>query len=122
MAEEERRQLVASLKEKATTVREKTIRLASAAKSSHYGGSLSCVDILVTLYFHVLKIDPSRPDWPERDRFVLSKGHAAASYCPVLALKGFFPEKSLLTINHLNSPFGMHIDMRKIPGGEMSTG
>lgn len=122
MTAEERRELVKELKGKAKTVREKTIQLAGQAKSSHYGGSLSCVDILVTLYFHVLRVDPRHPEWAERDRFILSKGHAAASYCPVLALRGFFPEESLLSINHLNSPFGMHIDMRKIPGVEMSTG
>jgi len=122
MSAEKRSEVVAALRDRARTVREKTILLAGQAKSSHYGGSLSCVEILVTLYFHVLKIDPRRPDWPERDRFILSKGHAAASYCPVLALRGFFPEESMLSINHLNSPFGMHIDMRKIPGVEMSTG
>ncbi len=122
MSAEKRSEVVAALRDRARTIRQKTIQLASQAKSSHYGGSLSCVEILVTLYFHVLKIDPRRPDWPERDRFILSKGHAAASYCPVLALRGFFPEESMLSINHLNSPFGMHIDMRKIPGVEMSTG
>lgn len=119
---EKRSEVVAALRDRARTIREKTIQLAGRAKSSHYGGSLSCVEILVTLYFHVLKIDPRRPDWPKRDRFILSKGHAAASYCPVLALRGFFPEESMLSINQLNSPFGMHIDMRKIPGVEMSTG
>ena len=80
---------------------------------AHVGGSLSCVDILTDLYFRKLKINPEDPDWEERDRFILSKGHAAASYIPVLAKRGFFPQESLRTFNHFGSPFGMHPDSRK---------
>jgi len=114
--------LVARLEARAREIREKTIRLGVQSGSTHFGGSLSMVDILVVLYFHVMRIDPSRPQWEERDRFILSKGHGATSYCPTLATAGFFPDDAMETINHLGSAFGMHIDMRKIPGVDMSTG
>jgi len=118
----ERVDLVRRLEARAREIREKTIRLGTRSGSTHFGGSLSMVDILVVLYFHVLRIDPQRPAWEERDRFVLSKGHGATSYCPVLAAAGFFPEGKMDDINHLGSAFGMHIDMRKIPGVDFSTG
>ena len=89
---------------------------------AHVGGSLSCVDILTDLYFRKLKINPEDPDWEERDRFILSKGHAAASYIPVLAKRGFFPQESLRTFNHFGSPFGMHPDSRKVRGCDASAG
>jgi transketolase len=114
--------LVRALEARAREIRAATIRLGTKSGSTHFGGSLSMVDILVVLYFHVLRIDPARPDWEERDRFILSKGHGATSYCPVLAARGFFPESLMDNINHLGSAFGMHIDMRKIPGVDMSTG
>ncbi len=79
-------------------------------------------DILVALYYHVLKYDPHNPKWPERDRFILSKGHGAIALCPVLADVGYFPVEKLATFNQLDSPFGMHPDRNKIPGVEMSTG
>jgi transketolase len=114
--------LVRTLEARAREIREKTIRLGVKSGSTHFGGSLSMVDILVVLYFHVLRIDPQRPQWEDRDRFILSKGHGATSYCPVLSTAGFFPESDMDHINHLGSAFGMHIDMRKIPGVDMSTG
>ena len=114
--------LVRTLQARAREIREKTIRLGVKSGSTHFGGSLSMVDVLVVLYFHVLRIDPKRPQWEERDRFILSKGHGATSYCPTLATAGFFPESAMDDINHLGSAFGMHIDMRKIPGVDMSTG
>ena len=114
--------LVSTLEARAREIREKTIRLGTKSGSTHFGGSLSMVDVLVVLYFHVLRFDPRRPDWEDRDRFILSKGHGATSYCPVLAAAGFFPESKMDDINHLGSAFGMHIDMRKIPGVDMSTG
>ncbi len=114
--------LVRSLEARAREIREQTIRLGVKSGSTHFGGSLSMVDILAVLYFHVLRIDAARPDWDGRDRFVLSKGHGATSYCPTLAAAGFFPTSAMDDINHLGSAFGMHIDMRKIPGVDMSTG
>jgi len=115
-------ELVARLRARAREIREKTIRLGVKSGSTHFGGSLSMVDVLVVLYFHVMRIDPSRPGWEERDRFILSKGHGATSYCPTLATAGFFPDEAMNDINHLGSAFGMHIDMRKITGVDMSTG
>ena len=83
---------------------------------------MSVVEILVTLYDAMLRVDPVRPDWADRDRLILSKGHASGALCPVLAHYGFFDEGLLDTFNKLDSPFGMHPDMRRIPGCDMSTG
>jgi transketolase len=79
------------------------------------------VDLLVVLYYHVLKVDPRNPSWPERDRFILSKGHAALALYPVLADRGFFEEERLAKIEQLGSPLGMHPSL-KVPGVEMSSG
>lgn len=89
---------------------------------AHVGGSLSCLDLLVALYFKYLKIDPERPDWEERDRFILSKGHGAAGYIPVLSKRGFFPHDMLKTFNHFGSPFAMHPDCNKVRGCDASAG
>lgn len=92
------------------------------AGSGHPGGSLSAADIVAALYFHELRLDPSRPDWPDRDRFVLSKGHAAPVLYAALAERGFFPVEELLNLRKLGSRLQGHPDMRKVPGVEMSTG
>ena len=92
------------------------------AGGAHVGGSLSCLDILTALYFKYLSIDPARPDWEERDRFILSKGHAAASYIPVLCKRGYFPAEQLRTFNHFGSPFAMHPDSNKVVGCDVSAG
>ena len=92
------------------------------AGGAHLGGGLSMLDILVTLYFHYLKLDPKNPNDPDRNRFVLSKGHAAIGYVPTLAEFGFFDKELLDTFNKFKSPFGMHPDSRKIPGCDASTG
>ena len=89
---------------------------------AHVGGSLSIMDILTILYFKYLNLDPAKPDWEDRDRFVLSKGHAAAGLIPVLAKKGFFPEETLKTFNHFGSPFAMHPDANKVIGCDVSAG
>ena len=89
---------------------------------AHIGGSLSITDILTILYFKYLKVDPKNPSWEDRDRFILSKGHAAAGYIPVLAKKGFFPEEQLKSFNHFGSPFAMHPDSNKVIGCDASTG
>jgi len=80
------------------------------------------VDILTALYFHSMRIDPDDMHWSERDRFILSKGHAAAALCPALAERGFFPHNLLDTFNQLDSLLGVHPDMLKIPGVDMSAG
>ena len=89
---------------------------------AHVGGSLSCMDILTALYFKYLRIDPNKPDWTKRDRFILSKGHAAAGYIPVLAKRGYFPEDTLRSFNHFGSPFAMHPDCNKVIGCDASAG
>lgn len=92
------------------------------AGSGHPGGSLSSVEILVTLYGVVMRHDPRRPDWPDRDRFVLSKGHAAPALYAVLAESGYFDVSVLRTLRRLDSALQGHPDMRRTPGVEMSTG
>ncbi len=113
---------VVELEKRARSIRQQIIKMLGEAGGGHYGGSLSVVEILVALYFHILKVDPENPLWPDRDRLILSKGHACAALCPVLAERGFFSCELLSTFNKLDSPFGMHPDMHKIRGCDMSTG
>ncbi|NLI59683.1 MAG: transketolase [Clostridium sp.] len=110
------------LEEKAHEARRLLAKTFEIAGGGHYGGCMSEIDVLTALYFRVLNVDPKRPKWEDRDRFVLSKGHGAGGLCAVLALAGFFPVEDLSTYNQLDSPFGMHPDMNKIPGVDMSTG
>ncbi|MFO7955916.1 MAG: transketolase [Candidatus Brocadiia bacterium] len=92
------------------------------AGSGHSGGSLSAVEIIWTLYSEILNVRPDDPRWPDRDRFILSKGHAAPALYITLAKKGFFPEEELKTLRRTGSILQGHPDMRKTPGVEMSTG
>jgi len=115
-------EVVRRLEDKAVDIRKKIIELTVVAGGGHIGGALSMADVVVALYYHVLRYDPRNPRWPERDRFILSKGHGALCVCPVLADVGFYPEELMANFNGLDSPFGMHPDMNKIPGIEMSTG
>lgn len=99
------------------------LRMFKGAGGGHFGGSFSVVEIITALYFGgILRVDPRRPRWEDRDRLVLSKGHSSATLCAVLAERGFFPRELLDTFNQINSPFGQHPDMNKIPGIDMSTG
>lgn len=91
-------------------------------KSGHQGGSLSAIDILTALYFNVLNIDENRPEWAERDRLVVSKGHASVGYYTVLAKRGFFPIEELDTYSMLGSRLQGHPDMCKTPGVDYTTG
>ena len=93
-----------------------------SAKSGHPGGSLSCADILTYLFFKEMNIDPQNPKMPSRDRFVLSKGHAAPALYSVLAQRGFFDVELLKTLRHPGSILQGHPDMKYIPGVDMSTG
>lgn len=93
-----------------------------AAKSGHPGGSLSIAEILTYLYFKQMKIDPANPRWPERDRLVLSKGHAAPALYAVLAERGYFDRSELLRLRHIGSMLQGHPDMKHIPGVDMSAG
>jgi transketolase len=114
--------LLATLREKAKLCRRETIRLVAIAKSGHYGSVFSSAEILAVLYYHVLRIDPQHPAWPERDRFILSKGHVAVGLYPLLANLGFFDPALLDTYTRLGSPLGDHPDMRQIPGIDFSSG
>ncbi|MGI6026393.1 MAG: transketolase [Candidatus Scatomorpha sp.] len=92
------------------------------AASGHIGGSLSAMDILTELYFEQLRIDPERPQAPERDRFVMSKGHCTPALYSVLALRGYFPEKQLELFRSIEGHMSGHPDMVHVPGVDMSTG
>jgi transketolase len=92
------------------------------AGAGHTGGSLSEVEILAALYFRVMRIDPSRPHWPDRDRFILSKGHASPGYYCTLAARGYFDEGRLAAFDAIDSMLQGHPCMRKTPGVDMSTG
>jgi transketolase len=102
-------------------VRRDIVASIGAAKSGHLGGSLSCVEILVALYFEVMRSDPALPA-AERDRFVLSKGHAAPTLYSVLAHRGYLPRAELTTLRHFGSRLQGHPDMKRTPGVEASTG
>ena len=110
------------LEKTANSVRQGIITAVHAAKSGHPGGSLSSADIYTYLYFEEMNIDPSKPDDPERDRFVLSKGHTAPGLYSTLANRGFFPVKDLETLRHTGSYLQGHPDMKHIPGVDMSSG
>ena len=113
---------IQSLSDIARELRLTMVDVMAWSGGSHIGGSLSIAEILTILYFKYLNIKPEDPAWPERDRFVLSKGHAAAGYIPVLAKKGFFPEEDLKSFNHFGSPFAMHPDSNKVVGCDASAG
>lgn len=115
-------QVIDEIGSKARRLRREVIRMVGTAGSGHPGGALSAADMVACLYFWEMRYDPQRPDWPERDRFVLSKGHAAPLLYAVLAESGFFPQEMLGTLRRLGSPLQGHPDMRKLPGVEASTG
>lgn len=115
-------QALATVAEKALLIRQDIIKMIGEAGSGHPGGSLSAADIVACLYFWEMKVDPNQPAWPERDRFVLSKGHAAPLLYAVLARKGYFPVEELQGLRKLGSHLQGHPDMRKVPGVEASTG
>lgn len=113
---------VGSLESIARQIRALIIDTAHAAGAGHTGGSLSEVEILTALYFSFLNVDPNRPDWEERDRFILSKGHASLGYYVTLALRGYFPLDSLKTFDREDSALQAHPDMHKCKGVDYSTG
>ncbi len=106
----------------ACRVRMGVIEATHAAKSGHPGGSLSAADLFTYLYFRELNVDPNNPRWPDRDRFVLSKGHTAPGLYAALALRGFFPEEELKTLRQIGSRLQGHPNMDTTPGVDMSTG
>ncbi len=110
------------LKAKAKQVRRDIIEMTTAAASGHPGGSLSAVEIAVAVYFVLMKHDPKNPRWEDRDRFILSKGHATPLLYSVLAEAGYFDRSLLPTFRKLGSPLQGHPDRRRLPGVEASTG
>ena len=103
-------------------IRFKLVQLSHSAKTPHLGSSLSCVDILVAIYFSTLLIDPEKPKDPSRDRFILSKGHAATTLYATLAYRGFFPESELDNYGKQGSMMAEHPSLGSIPGIEAATG
>ncbi|WP_158969641.1 transketolase [Chachezhania sediminis] len=110
------------LKDRAKFIRTETVRLSRIAGAGHYSSTFSCAEILSALYYSQLRIEPSRPDWDDRDRFVMSKGHAAIGLYPVLADLGYFDPAELETYTRLGSKYGDHPDMKKVRGLDFSSG
>lgn len=100
----------------------RAMEMVHRAASGHIGGSLSAMDILTALYFDVMRIDPARPKDPDRDRFVLSKGHCTPALYAVLALRGYFPQEDLKLFRSIEGHYSGHPDMNYVPGVDMSTG
>jgi len=113
---------VAELQALAKVIRRDIIEMIGTAGSGHPGGSLSAVEILVELYFEFMRIDPKNPKWPDRDRFILSKGHACPVLYSVMAEAGFCPKDELNTLRKLGSIYQGHPDIRFLPSLEASTG
>jgi len=111
-----------ALEKRAAEVRLEIVRAMGPGQFHHFGGSLSAVDIIVALYFRKMRIRPDQPDWPERDRFVLSKGHSVPALYVCLACCGFFPRSELGTLKRFGSKLQGHPDMRKTCGLEANTG
>lgn len=110
------------LKKKANEVRIEIVKMIYEAQSGHPGGSLSAADILTVLYFEILNVDATCPQWKMRDRFILSKGHACPVWYVCLAKKGFFPEQELSKLRAIGGILQGHPDMKKVPGLDMTTG
>ena len=110
------------LREVAQEVRLNIIDMIYTAQSGHPGGALSAADIITALYFDIMKLDTKNPKWSDRDRFILSKGHACPVWYACLAMKGFFPMEELKTLRKINSILQGHPDKLKTPGVDMTTG
>lgn len=110
------------LEKKADEMRRMAIQTAIWGGSGHIGGSLSAMDAMVTLYYRFMKIDPTNPDMADRDRFILSKGHCAVGYAPILSDLGYFPVDELKIFNLTGAKVGMHLDCNKVKGADCSTG
>ncbi|MGO3147468.1 MAG: transketolase [Leucobacter sp.] len=103
-------------------MRTETLRLTKIAGAGHYSSVFSCAELFAALYYDELRIDPTQPGHPNRDRFLMGKGHAAIGLYPLLADLGYYPSNDLDTFTRLGSPFGDHPDMKKIPGVDFSSG
>lgn len=112
----------AALREKARLIRLETLRMTDVCGSGHYGSSFSMAELLAALYYRFMHVRPGEPQWPDRDRFTMGKGHAAIGLFPVLADLGFFPQDWLDSYTRFKSPLGDHPDMKKVPGVDFSSG
>jgi transketolase len=110
------------LAEIARRIRVEVIKAVNHARAGHLGGPLSAADMLAALYFHVLRIRPDEPAWPDRDRFILSKGHSSIGLYAAMALRGYFPVEELATFDAAHSRLQGHPDMTRLPGIDMSSG
>jgi len=110
------------LREVARRIRVEVVRNVYIARAGHLGGPLSAADMLAALYFHVLRVRPDEPAWPDRDRFVLSKGHSSIGLYAAMAIRGYFPVEELATFDAAHSRLQGHPDMTRLPGLDMSTG
>ncbi|MFC1764131.1 transketolase, partial [Planctomycetota bacterium] len=113
---------VEELKKQAMEVRSRILEMIYHAQAGHPGGSLSAADMVTALYFRMMNVDPKHPQWEDRDRFILSKGHACPVWYAALAEKGYFDKAHLKTLRRLNSILQGHACMHKCPGIDMSTG
>lgn len=113
---------IARLEEVARQIRLAIVRTVNHARAGHLGGPLSAADLLAALYFHVMRIRPDEPAWPDRDRFILSKGHSSVGLYAALALRGYFTVEELATFDAANSRLQGHPDMSRLPGLDMSSG
>ena len=110
------------LRDKARMIRRETVKLVDICGSGHYGSAFSMAELVASLYYEFMQVDPANPVWADRDRFTMGKGHAAIGLYPVLADLGFFGWDELYTYTRLGSPFGDHPDMRKVKGADFSSG
>jgi transketolase len=115
-------QELALLEDKAHEIRRLCLDTVMWAGSGHIGGAMSAIDILTVLYYKYLNINPGEPGWQDRDRFIMSKGHIGIALASVLADKGYIDRELLKEYNHTGSSLGMHLDSRKVPGVDASTG
>ena len=110
------------LQSKAVQVRRLVLQAVHKAAGGHVGGPLSMVEIALALYFKMMRVDPQNPQWPDRDRYILSKGHSCIALYSVLALRGYFPVEEVYTFDAINSRMQGHPDMTKTPGIDMASG
>lgn len=113
---------IEELKQMAVAIRCDIIEMICTAAAGHPGGSLSAADVVTALYFRMMRIDPQNPQWPDRDRFILSKGHACPVWYAALAERGYFEKSHLGTLRRMNSILQGHPDMNKTPGIDMTAG
>ncbi|HBP37642.1 MAG TPA: transketolase [Clostridiales bacterium] len=113
---------ISELNRAAAKIRLDVVKMIGPENRGHFGGSLSAADIIAALYFSVLNIEPARPDWSGRDRFILSKGHACPALYAALARRGYFPAEELMTLKNIGSRLQGHPDRTKLPGLDANTG